>query len=75
MIFSDAENLKCFLGKTLGKIDTSRPDNFRNPKNYLKNLLGSRVYTARISERIANSLDGTNNAGRCPSFRGYVDAP
>ena len=51
--FADAENLGNYLGRDTGQVDTSEPDEIGNPKLHLRNLLGERMYTARISEEIA----------------------
>ena len=72
--FADAANLRDCLGRALGNVDTSKPDGIQNPKLHLKNLLGNRVYTARISEEIASQLDAPTIAERSPSFRGFLDA-
>ncbi len=73
--FADADNLRHYLGRSLGHVDTSKPDKIINPKLQLRNLLGDgRVYTARISEEIAGTLDATRIAQRSPSFRTLVDA-
>ena len=72
--FADAENLKSYLGRALGQVDTSKPDEIQNPKLHLKHLLGERVYNARISEEIASALDSGTIAGRSPSFKKFVDA-
>lgn len=72
--FADAENLRGCLGRDLGHVDTSRPDEIRNPKLHLKHLLGERSYTALVSEDIARTLDAGAIAGRSPSFSNFVDA-
>ena len=72
--FADAVNLRGYLGRSLGKVDTSKPDEIPNPKLHLKHLLGVQVYTARVSEEIARQLDAPIIAGRSPSFKGFVDA-
>ena len=72
--FADAANLRGYLGRTLGKVDASKPDEIRNPKLHLKHLLGNQVYTARVSEEIASRLDAPAIAERSPSFKGFVDA-
>ncbi|MDD9988260.1 MAG: hypothetical protein OXQ31_18430 [Spirochaetaceae bacterium] len=72
--FADAENLGSYLGRDAGQVDTSRPDEIRNPKLHLRHLLGERVYTARVSEEIARALSPGTIAGRSPSFRKFVDA-
>ena len=72
--FADATNLRDYIGRALGNIDTSKPDGIQNPKLHLKHLLGNRVYTARISEEIAIRLDAPTIAERSPSFKGFLDA-
>ena len=72
--FADQQNLKAFLGRSLGAVDASRPDEIRNPKLHLKHLLGDRVYTARVSESIARSLDPDAISQRRPSFSAFLEA-
>ena len=72
--FADARNLREYLGRDLGQVDTSKPDEIHNPKLHLKHLIENRVYTARISEEIAKNLNSATIAGRSPSFRKFVDA-
>lgn len=70
--FGDAARLRAFLGRNLGSVDTSRPDEIDNPKLHLKLLLDDRVYTARVSERIARQLVPSVIAQRSPSFAHFV---
>ncbi len=70
--FADSENLRKYLGRSLGSADTSSPDGIREPKRHLSNLLGARVYTARTSEEIAKRLDGRTIEQRSPSFKGFL---
>lgn len=70
--FADAQNLREYLHRGLGQVDTSQPDDIRNPKLHLKNLLRGRIYTARLSEEIARSLDASTIARRSPSFKNFV---
>ena len=72
--FADAGNLSKHLDRDPGQVDTSRPDEIQNPKLHLRHLLGDRVYTARVSEEIAMTLNPGTIAGRSPSFRKFVDA-
>ncbi len=72
--FADAGNLRKYLGGALGHVDTSKPDAIRNPKHRLKQLLGNRFYTARVSQEIAKALDAKTVAQRSPSFKGFLDA-
>ena len=73
--FADAANLRSWLGgRALGSVNESRPDEIQNPKQHLKNLLGGRVYTARVAEEIARGLDAQNIVQRSPSFRKFVEA-
>ena len=71
--FADAQNLRKYLGRNLGQVDASKPDDIQNPKLHLKNLLRERIYTARVSEEIAKTLDVSTIAGRSPSFKKFVD--
>ena len=71
--FADAENLREHLGRNLGSLDVTRPDEMHNPKLHLKHLLGERVYTARVSEDIARALNASTIVQRCPSFKGFLD--
>ena len=72
--FADAANLRTWIGGSLGSVDTSKPDEIQNPKLYLRHLLGDRVYTARVSEEIARTLDARTVAQRSPSFEGFLEA-
>ena len=72
--FGDASNLRRCLGGSLGSVDASNPDEIRNPKQHLRNLLGGRVYTARVSEEIAGKLNARTIAQRSPSFKGFLEA-
>jgi len=73
--FGHAEQLREFLGRDAGSVDTSRPDEIDNPKQHLISLLRSqfRVYTARVAGQIAEKLDGHTIQGRSPSFAAFVD--
>ena len=72
--FGDADNLRRWLGgRSLGSVDTSKPDEIQNPKRHLKNLLGG-VYTSPLAEEIARKLDAQTIAQRSPSFEGFVEA-
>ena len=72
--FGDAVNLRGFLGGAPGSVDTSKPDEIPNPKMHLKNVLGDRVYTARVSEEIAERMNAATIAQRSPSFQGFLEA-
>ena len=72
--FGDAENLRAYLGRDLGNVDASNPDDIENPKLHLKNLMGGSSYTSIASEEIARRLDGRTIAGRSASFRGFLEA-
>ena len=71
---SHETNLRECLGKALGNVDASSPDEIQNPKLHLKNLLGEQTYTARVSEDIAKELDAGTIAHRSPSFSGFLEA-
>ena len=72
--FADPQNLKAFPGRNLGAVDFSKPDEMQNPKLHFKHLLGDRVYTARVSERIARRLDPEAIIQRSPSFSAFLEA-
>ena len=72
--FADPDNMRCYLGRALGNIDTSSPDEINNPKLHLKNLLDKRIYTARESEKIVRTLDPQTMSKHSPSFRFFLDA-
>ncbi len=72
--FGDAANLRGFLSGSLGSVDTSKPDEIPNPKLHLRNVLGDRVYTARVSEEIAERMNAATIAQRSPSFQGFLEA-
>ena len=71
--FADAESLRQHLGRDLGHVDTSRPDEIQRPKLHLRHLLGG-FYTANIAGRIAAQLDARTIAGRSRSFAAFEDA-
>ncbi len=72
--FANSEILRTFIGRDLGTVDASKPDEIQNPKLHLKHLLGKRVYTARVSEQIARALEATTVAERSPSFSNFLAA-
>lgn len=43
--FADNLALREYLGRALGSVDASQPDEIRNPKLHLQKLLGERAYT------------------------------
>lgn len=72
--FADADNLRDYLGRSEGNVDISAPDEIRNPKQHLKNLLSGRLYTARVSEEIAKRLNPRAVSRHSPSFRAFAAA-
>lgn len=72
--FADAHGLGTYLSRSLGSVDLTEPDEIENPKLHLKHLLGSRVYTARVSEAIARTLDPDRIGQRSPSFATFIDS-
>lgn len=72
--FGDEQKLRQFLGRDLGSVNTSRPDEISNPKLHLTHLLDSRqrVYTASVAEQIAIRLDPHTIEGRSSSFAAFV---
>jgi hypothetical protein len=72
--FADEQGLRLHLGKSLGSVDASAPDQIQNPKEHLKHLLHARAYTAVISEQIAKAIDSKTIAQRSPSFCAFLKA-
>ena len=72
--FADALGLRAFLGRDLGSVDASKPDEIQNPKLHLRNLLAQRAYTAVVSEEIARSVNAQVISQRSPSFRSFLDS-
>jgi hypothetical protein len=72
--FADSQRLSGHLGRNLGSVDLLRPDEIDNPKLHLKHLLGTRAYTARVSERIAAALAPDAITERSPSFARFEAA-
>lgn len=73
--FADERHLREYLGgRALGSVDAAQPDQIQNPKQHLKNLLPSRIYTAGTSESIARTLDVHTIAQRSPSFSAFLTA-
>ena len=72
--FGDGRGLRAYIHRNLGNVDASQPDQIKNPKNHLKNLLAQPVYTASLSEEIASKLNAAAILERSPSFRGFIDA-
>lgn len=72
--FADQSGLRSYLGKSLGSVDSSAPDDIQNPKEHLKHLLDKRAYTAVVSEEIARALDPLKVEQRSPSFSEFLQA-
>lgn len=72
--FADARNLRNYLGRDLGNVDASKPDEIQNPKEHLKHLLGEAMYTSTKSEEIAARVDAKTIANRSGSFGGFLGA-
>ena len=74
--FGDSQGLRVFLGRrALGNVDASRPDEIRNPKGHLRNLLRAvdRLYSVRVAGQIARVVSGQVIAGRSPSFGNFLE--
>lgn len=69
--FADSASLRDSLGRSLGHIDVSAPDQIGHPKNHLRQLLGDEIYTARVAERIASAVSPIAIRERSPSFRAF----
>lgn len=72
--FADGRNLRGYLRRDLGNVDSSQPDMIQNPKLHLRQLLGDLMYTSKISEDIASRLDPETIAQRSPSFSNFLQA-
>ena len=72
--FADSRNLRSHLGRDLGRVDTSKPDEIRNPKRHLMHLIHDPLYTSRVAERIAGALDPEMIANRSPSFKNFLNS-
>lgn len=72
--FADGKGLRSYLGRSLGEVDVSRPDDLENPKLHLQHLLAPRQYTALVAGEIASSLSGETARCSSPSFRRFLDA-
>jgi len=64
--FGDADGLRGYLGRSLGRIGTG-PDGIERPKYRLRDLLGG-VYTSTVAEEIGATLSATAIRGASPSF-------
>lgn len=71
--FADNKGLRTYLGRDLGSVDTSNPDEIQNPKLHLENLLARRIYTAVVSEELSQKVDTTVISQKSPSFRRFLD--
>jgi hypothetical protein len=72
--FADVAGLRAYLGRDPGHVDTSHPDEIKNPKQHLRNLLSDRAYTPVVSEEIARRLNTVIIAERSPSFHAFLEA-
>ena len=71
--FADSQALHEYLGKDLGSIQHTKPDEIVNPKLCLKHLLDE-PYTARIAEEIARNASPSEVRSRSPSFTRFEQA-
>jgi hypothetical protein len=71
--FADAQGLRTFLGRDLGAVDPSAPDEIERPKLHLRNLLAPRIYTSKVAREIAHRL-GPDGLRRSPSFRAFENS-
>jgi hypothetical protein len=53
--FGDEQELRAYLGRDLGSVDPSDPDQILDPKRHLKNLLKG-IYSRDIAEQIARKV-------------------
>ncbi|MFZ0886951.1 MAG: DUF4276 family protein [Candidatus Binataceae bacterium] len=71
--FGDEQGLRRYLGRNLGSIDSTVPDEIRDPKRHLKHLLDG-IYTAETAASIARVLEPSKIVSRSPSFRAFDEA-
>ncbi|KYG03737.1 hypothetical protein BE21_04520 [Sorangium cellulosum] len=74
--FACAASLRDYLGRDLGNVDTSQPDEIVNPKRHLIHLLKAgrgEIYTARVSAEIAQRLSA-QELRRSASFARFESA-
>ena len=71
--FADDNGLRTFLGRSVGHVNPSIPDEIQNPKHHLKQLL-SEPYTARMAGAIAQRLSPDIIRSRSPSFAQFEQA-
>lgn len=71
--FADPASLRAYVGGSLGGVDASKPDEIKNPKLCLKNLIDE-TYTARVAEEIAQKLVALEVRSHSPSFAGFEQA-
>jgi hypothetical protein len=71
--WADPLGLRDYLGRDLGKVDTSDPDAIPSPKNSLKQLLDD-VYTARVAGEIAQKISAIEVSKRSRSFSLFEQA-
>lgn len=71
--FADPPALSKYLGKGLGSVDLSKPDEILNPKLCLKHLLEI-PYTSRVAEEIAQRVSADEVRSRSPSFTRFEQA-
>lgn len=72
--FADAAGLRARLGRSLGAVDPSKPDEIQNPKHHLMQLLASVAYTSRVADSIARALSVAKIRENSPSFRRLEEA-
>lgn len=71
--FADERGLRRYLGRNLGRVDASRPDDIDNPKLHLEHMLGRRFYTSEVAERVSRVLNAATIAARSASFARFLD--
>ncbi len=68
--FADADGLRSALGRSLGGVNTSSPDDIQNPKLHLRNIL-AKPYTSRVAGEIARKIRPEIARTRSPSFQHF----
>ena len=71
--FGDEQGLRDYLGRDLGNVDPTYPDQILDPKRHLKNLLKG-IYGRDTAEQIARKVRPSIIRTHSPSFNAFEEA-
>ena len=71
--WADPHGLRSYVGRNLGKVDSTDPDAIPSPKQCLKDLLDV-LYTARVANEIAQKISALEVRKRSRSFSLFEQA-